>query len=195
MTVRRALTCAGVTLLTPLLLSGCGGSHHTSNPSADGASPDARPTAVPSTPRLSVPDGVKLEKPSARATIEPSATLTAVPGASQMSAPREAPRTIEGFPVPDGAKVKDPGAIEQTWQFDIDTKDPTSVIDFYERVLPQMGYRVRTDVTYTVAYETQHWDVVFDGPVSGSMVADPGDGTVFVVVNPPGQPAFAGDAQ
>jgi len=38
-----------------------------------------------------------------------------------MTAPEEAPRTIEGFPVPDGAKVKDPGAIDQTWQFDIDT--------------------------------------------------------------------------
>jgi hypothetical protein len=191
-TVRRALTCAAVTLLTPLALSGCGG--HASTPASASTSTTSTPTAEP-TSKTDVPAGEHLERPKARATIEPSASLSAVPGASQMAAPAEAPRTIEGFPVPDGAKVKDPGAIDQTWQFDIDTKDPTAVLDFYKRVLPQMGYRVRTDVTYTLAYERVHWDVVFDGRVSGSMAADPKDGTVFVVVNPPGQPAFAGDDQ
>ncbi|RNL62623.1 hypothetical protein EFK50_12740 [Nocardioides marmoriginsengisoli] len=136
---------------------------------------------------------MKLEKPKARATIKPTATLTAVPGASELTAGGEAPRTIQGFPIPKGAKVKDPGAIEETWQFDIHTTDPAEVLAFYKRVLPQMGYTVRTDVTYTLAYEKVHWDVVFDGPVSGSMATDPSDETVFVVVNPPGQPAFAGD--
>jgi hypothetical protein len=192
-TVRRAAACAGVALLTSLLLAGCGG--HSSSPGAAGTPTSTGTPSAEPTSKLDIPQGIKLERPKARSTIEPSATLTAVPGASQMTAPKEAPRTIEGFPVPDGAKVKDPGAIDQTWQFDIDTKDPGSVLDFYKRVLPQMGYRVRTDVTYTVAYEKVHWDVVFDGPVSGSMAADPKDGTVFVVVNPPGQPAFAGDAQ
>jgi hypothetical protein len=189
--VRRVLTFAAVTLLTSLSLSACGG--HSGDTKA-GDTPSRTPTSVP-TAKTTILPGVKLEKPEAKATIQPSATMTAVAGASQMAAPKEAPRTIEGFPVPDGAKVKDPGAIDQTWQFDIATKDPTSVIDFYERVLPQMGYRVRTDVTYTIAYEVQHWDIVFDGPVSGSMAVDKTDGTVFVVVNPPGQPAFAGDAQ
>lgn len=192
MSVRGRLSLTAVALLTSLVLTGCGGSDDqpakTSAPSAPSPTPSATPTS-----ESNIPDDVKLEKPQARSTIKPSATLTAVPGASQLAGGVEAPRTIQGFPIPKGAKVKDPGAIEETWQFDINTTDPADVLDFYKRVLPQMGYTVRTDVTYTLAYEKVHWDVVFDGPVSGSMAADPSDQTVFVVVNPPGQPAFAGD--
>jgi hypothetical protein len=174
------------------VLTGCGGGG--GKPSAVVSPPG--PTSTGKLDNLShIPSNIKLEKPKARATISPSATLTAVPGATQLQATGEAPRTIQGFPVPDGAKVKDPGAIDETWQFDIATKTPREVLAFYKRVLPQMGYTVRTDVTYTLAYEAVHWDVVFDGPVSGSMAADPSNGTVFVVVNPPGQPAFAGDVQ
>ena len=55
------------------------------------------------------------------------------------------------------------------------------------------GYRVRTDVTYTLGYEDVHWDLAFDGPVSGTMARDTEFGVVFVVVNPPGQPAIAGE--
>ncbi len=192
MQVRRVPPTAAVVLLTSLLLSGCGGNDD-KQAEATGVA-ESTPTATV-TDKSAIPDDIKLEKPKAGSTIAPSATLTAVPGASQMAAPEEAPRTIQGFPVPEGAKVTDPGAIEETWQFDIDTSEPDEVIAFYKRVLPQMGYTVRTDVTYTLAYEEVRWDVVFDGPVSGSMAADTANGVVFVVVNPPGQPAFAGDDQ
>lgn len=134
-----------------------------------------------------------LQKPKAAETIAPKANLSSVPGASDLPAPAEAPRTIQGFPVPPGAKVKDPGAINQTWQFDIHTTEPDEVIAFYKRVLPQMGYTVRTDVTYTLGYEKVHWDLAFDGKVSGTMAKDTSNGVVFVVVNPPGQKAIAGE--
>ena len=193
MTVVRVLPLAAAALLTSVTLTGCGGS---GDRPSDAGTPYASTSAEPTTgydEPLPVPSNVKLEKPKARSTIAPSATLTAVPGASQMPAPAEAPRTIQGFPVPPGSKVKDPGAIDETWQFDISTRHPNEVLAFYRRVLPQMGYRVRTDVTYTVGYEEVHWDIAFDGPVSGTMAVDRVHHTVFVVVNPPGQPAFAGD--
>lgn len=193
----RVLLLTAVALLTSVVLTGCGGSEV--DPSADaGNNTSAVPTVptVPAASELADPlgtgSGVKLEKPKARETIEPSASMTAVPGTGTIYSRKDA-RTIQGFPVPKGSKVKDPGAIEETWQFDIATKDPDEVLEFYEQVLPQMGFRVRTDVTYTQGYEEVHWDLVFDGRYSGSMVADPVNETIFVVVNPPGQPAFAGD--
>jgi hypothetical protein len=182
---------AAVVLLTSALLAGCGGGGD--KPATAVHTPAPSPTTS-ATDDSGIPKNIKLERPKARSTISPSATLSAVPGAGELTAPPDA-RTIQGFPVPKGSKVKDPGAIEETWQFDIHTTDPADVLDFYKRVLPQMGYTVRTDVTYTVGYEAVHWDLVFDGTVSGSMAADPDDQTVFVVVNPPGQPAFAGDDQ
>jgi hypothetical protein len=192
--VRRALALGAVALLTPVVLAGCGGSEVEPKDAAgsDSPTPSAGATVTPGD--LDLPPGVKLEKPKARETITPTETLSSVPEASELpvSGP-DAPRTIQGFPVPKGAKVKDPGPIEETWQFDIRTKDPDEVLAFYRSVLPRMGWTVRTDVTYTLGYEQVRWDIVFDGKVSGSMVADPDDGTVFVVVNPPGQPAFAGD--
>jgi hypothetical protein len=60
-------------------------------------------------------------------------------------------------------------------------------------VLPQMGFTVRTDVTYTIGNEDVHWDLAFDGRVSGTMARDIPNGVVFVVVNPPGQKAIAGE--
>ena len=95
--------------------------------------------------------------------------------------------------MPPGAKVQDPGPLDETWQFDIHSDDLDDLIAFYERVLPQMGFRVRTGVSYTLGAEHVYWDIAFDGPVSGTMVRDPDNGVLFVVVNPPGQPAIAGE--
>lgn len=184
---------AAVALLTCLLAAGCGGSDDTPT-SAPAATPSATATDEPPAVDPGTGKEFKLEKPKAAATISPSATMSAVPGAGVIYSAKDA-KTIQGFPVPKGAKVRDPGATEETWQFDIFTSEPDEVLEFYKQVLPQMGYTVRTDVTYTQAYEEVHWDLVFDGRVSGSMVADPVNKTVFVVVNPPGQPAFAGDEQ
>jgi hypothetical protein len=193
---RPVLGLAAVALLTPVALSACGGSEVVP---AAGSSATPAATAAPSDPPTDVnPEEpgqkVKLEKPQAAETILPSATMSAVPGTTQIYSPADA-RTVHGFPVPKGAKVTDPGAIEETWQFDIATRKPDDVIEFYREVLPQLGYTVRTDVTYENAYEKVHWDLVFDGKVSGSIVRDDRHHTVFVVVNPPGQPAFPGDDQ
>lgn len=183
-----------VALLTCLLLAtSCGGGD---DAPAIVSAPIPSTTVTQEPPAVDPETGneIKLEKPKAAATISPSATLSAVPGTGVIYSAADA-KTIHGFPVPKGAKVKDPGASEETWQFDIFTDKPDDVLDFYQQVLPQLGYTVRIDVTYTQAYEEVHWDLVFDGPVSGSMVADPVNKTVFVVVNPPGQPAFAGDVE
>ncbi len=194
---------AGV-LLTALLmtltvgLSGCG----PDEAKGTAAAPTPTPTTPPSEssgppfedePVPPIPTDTALQQPKAGSTIRPEATRTAVPGASQLPAPTEAPRTIQGFPVPEGATVKDPGPLDDTWQFDIQTSEPGKVIAFYKRVLPQMGYTVRTDVTYTLGLEKVHWDLAFDGKVSGTMARDPDNGVVFVVVNPPGQKAIAGE--
>lgn len=194
MRVCDAMPAKAVALLTlaalATALSGCGTSSGAIAVKPVTSTPTA--TAAP-TADSGLPANTKLEVPKAAATITATATLTAVPGASELAAPRQAPRTIQGFPVPRGVKVKDPGAMDSTWQFDIGSTDLNGVIAFYKRVLPQMGYKVRTDVTYTLGNEPVQWDIVFDGPVSGSMVRDVRDGTVFVVVNPPGQPALPGD--
>lgn len=202
MTSRRAhlgtaLSACGL-VAALLAAGGCGGADKGDDEpqAAASASPTATPTVEESDPpEPPEPTGAAtlLQKPKADQTIKPRASLTAVPGASLLPAGRERPRTIQGFPVPAGAKVKDPGPIDETWQFDIHSDDLDGVIAFYKRVLPQMGYTVRTNVTYEIGYEKVNWDVVFDGKVSGSMVRDPDNGVVFVVVNPPGQPAFAGD--
>lgn len=191
MTVRRPWAVGAVALLTALALSGCGGDDE---PGAEAtSSSSATPTELPDEPDPGIPTETGLQQPKAASTIRPNATLTAVPGASQLAAPEGAPRTLQGFPVPPGAKVKDPGALDETWQFDIRTDDPDAVIAFYERVLPQMGYTVRTEVTYTLGLEEVYWDIAFDGRVSGTMVRDVANDLVFVVVNPPGQKAIAGE--
>lgn len=195
MGLRRQVAATAVALVTAASLTGCGGDGESRSGSASGpGSASTSPTGDATDELLPpVPTNTTLQQPKAAATIKPRATLTAVPGASELPAGAGAPRTIQGFPVPPGAKVKDPGALDETWQFDIDTGDPDDVLAFYERVLPQMGYTVRLDVTYTLGYEDVHWDLVFDGRVSGSMVRDPEHDLVFVVVNPPGQPAIAGE--
>lgn len=189
---------AAVLLALVVGLSGCGGKDEEKSGSA--APPTATPTPTESSgppfddePVPPLPTDTTLQQPKAGSTIKPKATLSAVPGASQLPAPSQAPRTIQGFPVPPGAKVKDPGPLDDTWQFDIGTDDPDQVIAFYKRVLPRMGYTVRTDVTYTLGLEKVHWDLAFDGKVSGTMARDPENGVVFVVVNPPGQKAIAGE--
>ena len=196
MSVRRQELAAAVALLTTVVgllgVAGCGGD--------DGSGPDASPTTSATLPSAQdsgavepdLPTNTTLQQPKAESTIEPQATLSAVPGASELPAQGRL-RTIQGFPVPAGAKVKDPGPLEDTWQFDIHSDDLRSLLTFYERVLPQMGFRVRTGVSYTLGAEKVYWDIVFDGKVSGTMVRDPDNGVLFVVVNPPGQPAIAGE--
>ena len=185
-----------VILLTSTTVAACGGDDQ---PSARSSSPS--PTSSPSddlgtsgTPDAgpAVPKDTTLQQPKAEETIAPRATLTAVPGASEL--PAQNFRTVQGFPVPQGVKVKDPGPLDDTWQFDIHSDDLDSVIAFYKRVLPQMGFRVRLGVTYELGNEKVYWDVVFDGRISGSMVRDPDNGVLFVVVNPPGQKAIAGES-
>lgn len=191
----RVLAFVAVALLTPLLATGCGGDDTT--PSSASTPTPGAVASVEEDPPMVDPDTGKpftIERPKAASTIPPTGNATSVPETSTIYSADDA-RTIRGFPVPKGAKVTDPGAAEQTWQFDIATTKPDDVLEFYKQVLPQMGFTVRTDVTYTQAYEEVHWDLVFDGRVSGSIVADRTHKTVFVVVNPPGQPAFAGDVQ
>ena len=179
-------------MIAALTLGGCGGDDH---PAA------SEPSSTPSTTSPSdlgtedagpeEPTNTELQQPKAEETIKPEATLTAVPGASEL--PAQGFRTVQGFPVPPGVKVKDPGPLDDTWQFDIHSDDLDGVIAFYKRVLPQMGFRVRLGVSYKLGNEQVYWDLVFDGRISGTMVRDPDNGVVFVVVNPPGQPAIAGE--
>ena len=198
MSVRRPLAAAPVALVTmiaALALGGCGGDDHpaASEPSSTSS------TSAPADPGTEgtedagpdEPTNTELQQPKAEATIKPEATLTAVPGASEL--PAQGFRTVQGFPVPPGVKVKDPGPLDDTWQFDIHSDDLDGVIAFYKRVLPQMGFRVRLGVSYKLGNEQVYWDLVFDGRISGTMVRDPDNGVVFVVVNPPGQPAIAGE--
>jgi hypothetical protein len=190
--VRRLFAVTTVALLT-LTLTGCGGDDESPD-TRSGATSTASASPTPTLPEdvdPGVPSDTGLQQPKAAETIQPQATLTAVPGASEL--PARNFRTVQGFPVPPGVKVKDPGPLEDTWQFDIHADDLDSVIAFYKRVLPQMGFRVRLGVTYTLGDEKVYWDLVFDGRISGTMVRDPDNGVVFVVVNPPGQPAIAGE--
>lgn len=188
----RRLVGALVALVTLSALAGCGGDDEPSDTSSSaGATTDAPSAIATDDLEPDVPRNTTLQQPKAAATIKPEATLSAVPGASELPAPNL--RTIQGFPVPPGAKVKDPGPLDETWQFDIHSDDLEGLIAFYRKVLPQMGFTVRTEVTYTLGNEDVYWDLVFDGRVSGSMVRDPGNGVLFVVVNPPGQPAIAGE--
>jgi hypothetical protein len=187
-----ALAVALLTTIATLALGGCGGDDHpaahdaSSTPSTTAPSDVGTDDAGPEEP-----SNTELQQPKAEQTIEPQANLTAVPGASEL--PAQGFRTVQGFPVPPGVKVKDPGPLEDTWQFDIHADDLDGVIAFYKRVLPQMGFRVRLGVSYELGPEKVYWDLVFDGRISGTMVRDPDNGVVFVVVNPPGQPASAGE--
>ena len=192
MSVRRQLVATTVALLTAVLLTGCGGDDSGPDAAAGSPSDSAAASDLPSDfPVPDPPSNTALQQPKAAETIAPRATLTAVPGASEL--PVTGLRTIQGFPVPPGAKVKDPGSLDDTWQFDIGSDDLDGLVRFYKRVLPQMGFRVRLGVSYTLGNEDVYWDLVFDGKVSGSMVRDPDNGVLFVVVNPPGQPAIAGE--
>jgi hypothetical protein len=192
---RRQLVASSVALITTIATLGLGGCGGDDGPSTAGSSTPSA-TASPSDEATEdvapdVPTNTELQQPKAESTIAPQGTLTAVPGASEL--PARDFRTVQGFPVPPGVKVNDPGPLEDTWQFDIHSDDLDSVIAFYERVLPQMGFRVRLGVSYTLGAERVYWDLVFDGRISGTMVRDPDNGVVFVVVNPPGQPAIAGE--
>jgi len=189
---RRLIGAFAVVLITTVTLTGCGGDDE---PAGGAAGPESSSTTPAATdtplPEPEEPRETTLQQPKAAETIQPRASLTAVPGASEL--PAQNFRTVQGFPVPPGVKVKDPGPLDDTWQFDIRSSDLEGVIAFYKRVLPQMGFRVRLGVTYTLGDEKVYWDLVFDGHISGSMVRDPDNGVVFVVVNPPGQPALAGE--
>lgn len=192
MPLRRLCGAIAVVLLTAATLTACGGSDQPrSEGGSSAAATDPSTTDTP-LPEPEDPKDTTLQQPKAEQTIRPEATLSSVPGASEL--PAHGFRTVQGFPVPPGVKVKDPGPIEDTWQFDIRADDLDSVIAFYKRVLPQMGFRVRLGVSYTLGDEPVYWDLVFDGRISGTMVRDPHNGVVFVVVNPPGQPAIAGES-
>ena len=195
MPVRRMLAAGAVALLTTVGAAGCGGSHDGGGSAASSGRTTPATPSDGATGDLPVdpgePSDTALQQPKAAETIAPRANLTSVPGASEL--PVQGLRTVQGFPVPPGVKVKDPGPLDDTWQFDIRSQDLDGVIAFYKRVLPQMGFTVRTDVTYTLGNEPVRWDLVFDGRISGTMVRDPHNGVVFVVVNPPGQPAIAGE--
>jgi hypothetical protein len=183
-----------VILLTSTTVAACGGDDQPSaSPSSASPSTPASDPGATGTPAVepATPKDTELQQPKAEETLQPQATLSAVPGASEL--PAQNFRTVQGFPVPPGVKVKDPGPLDDTWQFDIHSDDLDSVIAFYKRVLPQMGFRVRLGVSYELGNEKVYWDVVFDGRISGTMVRDPDNGVVFVVVNPPGQPAIAGE--
>jgi hypothetical protein len=187
-----ALAVALVTTVAMIALGGCGGDDAPAAAKSTTPSATTSPTAEPTEDDApDIPTNTELQQPKAESTIAPQATLSAVPGASEL--PAEGFRTVQGFPVPPGVTVKDPGPLEDTWQFDIHSDDLDSVIAFYKRVLPQMGFRVRLGVSYTLGAERVYWDLVFDGRISGTMVRDPDTGVVFVVVNPPGQPAIAGE--
>jgi hypothetical protein len=190
--LRRLIGAIAVVLVTALTAAACGGGDdHPDARAGDGTTGPTYGLSETPEPEPAVPSVTALQQPRAALTIEPRATLSSVPGASEL--PAHGFRTVQGFPVPPGVKVKDPGPLDDTWQFDIESHDLAGVIDFYRRVLPQMGFRVRLDVTYTLGDEKVRWDLVFDGRISGSMVRDPDNGVVFVVVNPPGQPAIAGE--
>jgi hypothetical protein len=178
-------------LVTSFTLTGCGGGDEPSAAPSDTPGTTS-PTAVATDEvEPGVPTDTTLQQPKAEETIKPDATLSAVPGASEL--PVTGLRKIQGFPVPPGVKVKDPGPLDDTWQFDIHSDDLAGLLAFYKRVLPQMGFTVRLGVSYTLGTEPVYWDLVFDGRISGSMVRDPDNGVLFVVVNPPGQKAIAGE--
>jgi hypothetical protein len=185
-----------VILLTTATTAACGGGDKPSAAASAGTTASSSPSAPSATDapqdEPAEPKDTALQQPKAEETINPQATLSAVPGASEL--PAQGFRSVQGFPVPPGVKVKDPGPLDDTWQFDIHAADLDGVIAFYKRVLPQMGFRVRLGVSYELGNEKVYWDLVFDGRISGSMVRDPGNGVVFVVVNPPGQPALAGES-
>lgn len=191
MSPRRLIGAIALVLVTAVALTGCGGDDEPVGSAATPESSSTPTTTDTPVPEPEEPRETALQQPKAAETIQPRASLTAVPGASEL--PAHNFRTVQGFPVPPGVKVKDPGPLDDTWQFDIHSSDLDGVIAFYKRVLPQMGFRVRLGVTYTLGDEKVYWDVVFDGRISGSMVRDPDNGVVFVVVNPPGQPALAGE--
>jgi hypothetical protein len=188
-----ALAVALITTIATLALGGCGGDDdHPAAHDPSTTSSNTAPSGVGTDDAgPGEPSNTELQQPKAEQTINPQANLTAVPGASEL--PAQGFRTVQGFPVPPGVKVKDPGPLEDTWQFDIHADDLDGVIAFYKRVLPQMGFRVRLGVRYELGPEKVYWDLVFDGRISGTMARDPDNGVVFVVVNPPGQPAIAGE--
>lgn len=191
MPLRRLCGAIAVVLLTAATLTACGGDDQPRSAGGSSAAATTPSTTDTPLPEPEAPKDTTLQQPKAEQTIGPEATLSSVPGASEL--PAHGFRSVQGFPVPPGVKVKDPGPIDDTWQFDIHADDLDSVIAFYKRVLPQMGFRVRLGVSYTLGDEPVYWDLVFDGRISGTMVRDPANGVVFVVVNPPGQPAIAGE--
>jgi hypothetical protein len=190
---RRLFVATAVVLVTSSALAGCGGGDDGPSATSSRTPGTTSPTAA-GTDELEpdLPRDTSLQQPRAEATIKPEATLSAVPGASEL--PVSGLRKIQGLPVPPGVKVKDPGPLDDTWQFDIHSDDLDGLLAFYRRVLPQMGFTVRLGVSYTLGTEPVYWDLVFDGRISGSMVRDPDNGVLFVVVNPPGQKAIAGES-
>ena len=128
----------------------------------------------------------KTPSPSASLTTQPTATapndIKTTTTSSAIPVPAGGPTQVANFPVPKGVKVKGPGPTDQSWQFDIRTKDTESVLAFYRTALADAGYTVQNDVNLKVGIEKVHYDIQFSGPAKGYIVADKPDDDVFVLV-------------
>lgn len=80
------------------------------------------------------------------------------------------------FPIPPGASVTTIDAVEGRWLFDVVTSDVESVSDFYERVLPELGFVLAPDATITMGQSTTEPDVAFknaDSTIVGGVIEFP----------------------
>lgn len=156
-------------LLAGTTLTACGGDDDNDDGAA--TSPSNPLGTVTSTPRQAdIPDKVLPGDISTKTTT------------SSAPVPKDGPKKIASFPVPRGYNIKGPAPQSQSWQFDVITKNPGSVLSFYRSALADEGYRVRTDVNDQVGVEKVHYDIAFTGPAKGYIVADRSAGSVFVLV-------------
>jgi hypothetical protein len=132
------------------------------------------------------PAAKKTPSPSASLSPEPTATapndIKTTTTSSAIPVPAGGPTKVANFPVPEGVRVKGPGPTDQSWQFDIHTKDTDSVLAFYRTALANAGYTVQNDVVLKVGIEKVHYDIQFTGPAKGYIVADKPEADVFVLV-------------
>lgn len=161
----RSVAALAVAVLAATSVAACGG----------GSSSKGQPAVATTAPRESFP---ATTQPPATAPGDISTTTTS----SALPVPTNGPTEVAHFPVPDGVKVKGPGAQDKSWQFDITTKDTKSVLAFYRKALADAGYQVRNDVNVTIGIEKVHYDIQFSGPATGYIVADPSQNDVFVLV-------------
>lgn len=172
-----------------LLLTGCGG----------GADEDD--SANPSEPEPTYPSDIA--SPEIGDTIQPGEGDEDPPDYDLHKAKGTA--VPDGFPIPEGAETSADKPFGGSWDFVV-YGDSEDLIEFYTSLLPSLDYRLRLDVVLSRAWpeeqrppgipddevvETQHIDIVFDGPASGAIIAEP-DG-VSVTIYPKGQKALIED--